>query len=163
MILLSIDLCVYFLPSVSSDRRVLLVAVLIVHGNHLPIILFQSTFSSRYSIIPIDTMVRNIPIRIFSKLIVVLLVNCKRMRSKNGLPRNTLTNIMISLYKNSPANIAVANFHGLYFARPSVMYIILPEIGVVAAINAPIHPYLLTSFSREDYPPLCFLCNDIAT
>ena len=139
-------MCVYFFPPVSSDRRVLLVAVLIVHGNHLPIILFQSTFSSRYSIIPIDTVVRNIPIRIFSKLIVVLLANCKRMRSKNGLPKNTPTNTMISLYKNSPANMAAANFHGLYFAMPSVMYIRLPEIGVIAAINAPIHPYLLRSF-----------------
>ncbi len=101
-------------------------------------------------------MVRNIPIRIFSKLIVVLLANCKRMRSKNGLPKDTPTNTMISLYKNSPANIAVANFHGLYFARPNVMYIRLPEIGVIAAINAPIHPYLLTSFSREDILPFVF-------
>lgn len=67
-------------------------------------------------------MVRNIPIRIFSKLKVVLLANCKRMRSKNGLSKNTPTNTMISLYKNSPANTAVANFHGLYFARPSVIY-----------------------------------------
>ena|SRR5215208_2115273 len=114
MIILSVQLSIYLFPSVSSVRRSLLEAVVIVHGNHLPIILFQSTFSNRYSIIPIDTVVRNIPIRIFSILIAVLLANCKRMRSKNGLPKNTHTNTMISLYKNSPANIAVANFHGLY-------------------------------------------------
>lgn len=114
MIILSVQLSIYLFPSVSSVRRSLLEAVVIVHGNHLPIILFQSTFSNRYSIIPIDTVVRNIPIRIFSILIAVLLANCKRMRSKNGLPKNTPTNTMISLYKNSPANIAVANFHGLY-------------------------------------------------
>src|ERR671921_618499 len=132
MIILSVQLSTYLFPSVSSVRRSLLEAVLIVHGNHLPII-------------------------IFSILIAVLLANCKRMRSKNGLPKNTPTNTMISLYKNSPANIAVANFHGLYFARPSVMYIRLPEIGVIAAINAPIHPYLLRSFSREDILPFVFL------
>ena len=157
MIILSVQLSTYLFPSVSSVRRSLLEAVVIVHGNHLPIILFQSTFSNRYSIIPIDKVVRNIPIRIFSILIAVLLANCKRMRSKNGLPKNTPTNTMISLYKNSPANMAVANFHGLYFARPSVMYIRLPEIGVIAAINAPIHPYLLRSFSREDILPFVFL------
>ena len=43
---------------------------------------------------------------------------------------------------NFPRNVAIANFHGLYLARPNGIYTISSGIGLTAATNAPIPPYL---------------------
>jgi hypothetical protein len=43
------------------------------------------------------------------------------MRSIAGLPRKIPIQTIASLYSNSPAKMADANFYGLYFDRPSVM------------------------------------------
>ena len=52
--------------------------------------------------------------------------------------------------------MAVTNFHGLYFVRPSEIYITFPESGVIEAIKAPSQPYLL-NFLKRKHPFLCFI------
>src|SRR5215467_1902214 len=116
----------------------------LVHGNFFPIILFQFTFTNKYNVMIIPVILRTIAIMIDIGLSVF--VNSEITRWTNGLPKSTPIHTMDSLYKNSPANTATANFHGLYLVRPNVMYMIFPVKGVTVATNAPIHPYLARSF-----------------
>jgi hypothetical protein len=50
---------------------------------------------------------------------VVFVVSDDNMSSTKGLPRKIDPQTIASFIKNLPANVAVANFHGLYLASPS--------------------------------------------
>src|SRR5687767_15568692 len=77
---------------------------------------------------------------------VMSVVSDDNMSSTKGLPRKMEPHTINSFIRNLPANVAVANFHGLYLASPSGIYTISSGIGVRDAINAPNQPYLLTRF-----------------
>jgi len=68
--------------------------------------------------------------------------------SITGRPRKILPKTIISFRINFPANVALANFHGLYFASPSGIYTKSSGIGVTAAAKAPGHPYFETSLCK---------------
>lgn len=50
--------------------------------------------------------------------------------STNGLPKYAVLQTIISFNINLPRKVAVANFHGLYFARPKGIYTKSSGIGV---------------------------------
>src|SRR6188472_1718339 len=106
-------------------------------------ILAQSAFTIKYNMIPKIAPLATIPIIILNGVVLVVLL--EMMFSINGLPSTAAPQTIPSFNRNLPAKIAVANFHGLYFARPNGIYTRSSGIGVNAAIKAPSHPYLLKS------------------
>src|SRR5688572_3064900 len=91
----------------------------IVHGKRFPIILFQSILTNKYTAITTDAQLIITQMMIPWKL--MLPVASDIIRSIAGLPSKIPIQIIASLYSNSPAKIADANFHGLYLDKPKVM------------------------------------------
>src|SRR6185312_2322822 len=114
-----------------------------VHGNQRPITLAQSILYDKYIIIPSAIMLTAAP-TINVNGVLVSEINL----STNGLPKYTAPKTRTSLKINFPANVALANFHGLYLAKPSGMYTRSSGIGVSAATNAPPQPYLLNNLCK---------------